>query len=138
MNITGANQKKGGNMDTIRLIVQGRPVPKSRPRLGMRGRTAYVYTPEKTKEYQQLVGWIARKSCKKPLKGPVAVFMRLYTKGRFDIDNVAKSILDGMNGICYLDDEQVNLLIVAKEKVENEQNERAEIEVMPLSACTFV
>lgn len=66
------------------------------------------------------------------------MFMRLYTKGRFDIDNVAKSILDGMNGICYLDDEQVNLLIVAKEKVENEQNERAEIEVMPLSACTFV
>lgn len=33
---------------------------------------------------------------------------------RGDIDNVAKSILDGMNGICFKDDIQVAELIVNK------------------------
>jgi crossover junction endodeoxyribonuclease RusA len=102
----------------------------------MRGRTAYVYTPEKTKTYQQVVGWEAKKVCKKPLKGPVAVFMRLFSMGRYDLDNVAKSILDGMNGICYEDDEQVSLLIVSKAKVDREQYERAEIEIMPLKSVS--
>ena len=58
--------------------------------------------------------------------------------GRYDLDNVAKSILDGMNKICYKDDEQVALLLVLKEKVDEERDERAEVEVMPLSACAWV
>lgn len=128
-------QQERGKTATIRLVVKGRPVPKSRPRLGLKGRTAYVYTPEKTKSYQQLVGWVARKKCRKPLEGPVAVFMRLYSMGRYDLDNVAKSILDGMNKICYQDDEQVVLLVVSKEKVDDEKEERAEVEVMPFKAC---
>ena len=55
--------------------------------------------------------------------------------GRYDLDNVAKSILDGMNKICYQDDEQVVLLVVSKEKVDDEKEERAEVEVMPFKAC---
>lgn len=120
----------------IRLVVEGRPVPKSRPRMAMRGRTAYIYTPEKTRTYERIVGWTAKKVCKKPLKGPVAVHIRLYSMGRFDVDNVAKSILDGLCGVCFKDDEQVNVLFVSKEKVETEKDERAEVEVMPLKAVS--
>lgn len=119
-------------METIKIIVSGRPVPKSRPRLGMRGRAAFVYTPEKTKAYQQLVGWEAKKVCKQPLTGPVEVSMKLFSRSRFDLDNVAKSILDGMCGICYVDDVQVEVLHVTKQAVKNKREERAEIEVRPL------
>lgn len=131
----GVIKQEGKKTDRIKLIVKGRPVPKSRPRLGLRGRTAFIYTPEKTKSYQELVGFVARKKCKRPLDGPVAVFIRLFSKGRYDVDNVAKSILDGLNRICYQDDEQVCLLVVSKEKVGNEKEERAEVEIMPLEAC---
>lgn len=87
----------------------------------MRGRAAFVYTPEKTKAYQQLVGWEARKVCKQPLTGPVEVSMKLFSRSRFDLDNVAKSILDGMCGICYVDDVQVEVLHVTKQAVKNKR-----------------
>ncbi|GGK33175.1 hypothetical protein GCM10010965_27520 [Caldalkalibacillus thermarum] len=116
----------------IRFVVHGRPVPKARPRMAMRGRTAYVYKDEKTREYERLVGFIAKQACKRPLKGPVQVNIRLFSMNDFDVDNVAKSVLDGMNKICFKDDNQVTALYVSKTKVRTEKEERAEVEVRPL------
>jgi len=112
-----------------KITIPGRPVPKGRPRLGVRGRTAYVYTPPETKEYERLVGWVAKSEGCRPVEGPVSVALSVYVKGRLDADNIAKSILDGLNGVAYEDDDQVIELLVRKHKVKRKEEERVEIEI---------
>ena len=65
------------------------------------------------------------------LECPVAVAIDLYLHGkrRIDVDNCAKSILDGMNGIVYEDDNQVVDLRVRKLRESNRKNQRVEVEV---------
>jgi len=124
--------EKPGKEKAIRVIVPGRPVPKGRPRLGVRDRKAFVYTPERTKAYEETVGWHARAAVQgDALECPVAVVIDLYLYGkqRIDVDNCAKSILDGMNGIVYADDNQVEDLRVRKLRVKNRKRERVEIEI---------
>ncbi len=121
--------EKPGKEKVIRVIVPGRPVPKGRPRLGVRGKTAYVYTPPATREYEKLVGWVAKCNRCKPIDGAVAVTLTVYTRGKMDVDNIAKSILDGLNGVAYWDDDQVVDLRVRKFKVKNKAEERVEIEI---------
>ena len=119
----------------IKLTIPGRPVPKGRPRLGVHGRKAYVYTPPKTKEYENLVGWVARCAGCKPLDGPLVVKLHLFIRGRSgDVDNYCKSILDGLNGIAYEDDDQVVELLVRKHRVKAAAEERVEIEIREASA----
>lgn len=111
-----------------KIIVPGRPVVKKRPRLG---RNNNIYTPRKTKEYEELVGWKAREVIKEPLKGNVAVYITIYGGSRIqgDLDNYAKSILDGMNGVAYIDDKQISYLTIQRLKGEQEM---VEIEIEEL------
>lgn len=118
----------------IEFVVPGRPVPKGRPRLGVRGRKAYVYTPPETREYERLVGWVAKSAGCRPVEGPVSVTLSVYVKGRLDADNIAKSILDGLNGVAYEDDDQVVELHIWKYRVKNAAEERVEIEIREASA----
>jgi crossover junction endodeoxyribonuclease RusA len=118
----------------IRITVPGRPVPKARPRLGVRGRKAFVYTPPATKEYEKLVGWVAKATGCRPVKMPVAVALDVYIKRKLDADNIAKSILDGLNGVAYEDDDQVVELLIRKHKVKRKEEERVEIEIREASA----
>ena len=113
----------------IEFTIPGRPVPKGRPRLGHRGRKAYVYTPPQTKEYEKLVGWVAKCNGCKPAGEPVAVVLDIYVRRRMDVDNVAKSILDGLTGVAYEDDDQVVELLVRKHRVKAAAEERVEIEI---------
>ena len=116
----------------ITFTIPGRPIPKGRPRLGVRGRRAYIYTPERTREYEQAVGLCARAAVQgDALECPVAVKIDLFLHGkrRIDVDNCAKSILDGMNGVVYLDDNQVVDLRVRKLREKNKKEQRVEVEV---------
>ena len=116
-----------------KITIPGRPVPKGRPRLGVRGRTAYVYTPPATVEYEKLVGWVAKSVGCRPVEGPVSVELDVYIRRRMDVDNVAKSVLDGLNGVAYEDDDQVVELLVRKHRVKNTADERVEIEIREAS-----
>ena len=117
-------------MTVYSITIPGRPVPKARPRLGVRGRKAFVYTPPATREYEKLVGWVAKCNGCKPLNGPLAVQLHLFIRGRSgDVDNYCKSILDGLNGVAYEDDDQVIELLVRKHKVKRKEEERVEIEI---------
>ena len=107
------------------IFIDGRAVPKARPRSGKNRH----YTPEKTKRWEEVVKWTSLQAClrhpfwrkarREFMKVWITVF---YKRGRSrcvhpriaDIDNVAKSILDGMNGIVYKDDYQVVELKVCK------------------------
>ena len=106
-------QRKSAMPNIYRITIPGRPVPKGRPRFGKSGQ---VYTPKKTKEYEQLVGWIAKKQILSPLDGDIALHIKVYVKNNVypDIDNIAKSIMDGLNKIAFKDDKQVSYLTVQR------------------------
>ena len=89
-------------------------VGKGRPRFGG-GR---VFTPQATVRFEKLIGWEAkvRMGNRKPTPHPVAVSIVITRKRpkktklpapSGDTDNFVKSILDGMNGIVFVDDRQV-------------------------------
>ena len=95
------------------LLIRERPLSKQRPRFG----NGHTYTPSKTKEYEERVGYEWKKKYKDCLTGAVSVTMKfffhepkkagVYKTSRPDIDNLAKAILDGLNGIAFTDDSQV-------------------------------
>lgn len=115
---------------TISFTVKGRPVPKARPRV-TGGR---AYTPAETREYEEWVRWNYARANGPKFAGWVTVFIRAYfpipestpkkraaeleggycAKRVGDVDNVAKSILDALNGVAYTDDCQVVGLDVQK------------------------
>ena len=122
----------------ISFTVEGTAVPKQRPRIS--GRQAY--TPKRTKDYEGRVLAAFRSSYSGlyPAFGkdvPVWVCIHIiqaipkswskkkraraeadeiFPLGRNgDIDNIAKSILDALNGFAYEDDCQVVRLTVSKE-----------------------
>jgi Holliday junction resolvase RusA-like endonuclease len=114
----------------IEFKIPGPPTPKGRPRLGRHG----VYTPQKTKDAEALCKWFARSNCNL-MSGPLSMKIRFgmpipksYSKkkraeisaGRLhhmktpDLDNLAKLVLDALNGIAYDDDKQIIELTVSK------------------------
>lgn len=108
----------------LAFIVSGKPVPKQRPRMTRYGA---VYTPIQTTRYERLVAQSARAAGARPAAGPVAVEMEIrfpipkswpkrrreaadgqpHTQ-RPDLDNLVKSVLDGLNGVAFSDDAQVH------------------------------
>ena len=108
------------------FCIPGEPVAKGRPRVY--GKVAV--TPEKTKNYERLVGYFARQVIgdMKPYPNGVKLTVKAFfgipkswTKAkrkmalagdlqhtqRPDFDNVLKAVTDGMNGIIFNDDSQV-------------------------------
>jgi len=119
----------------IRITIPGRPVPKARPRLGVRGRTAYIYTPENTRAYEQLVGMCARAATPAPLQGPVEMqaFVYLRHGRRGDLDNYLKCLCDGLNGIAWRDDSQVVRIEAEIRRCKKANDQRVEIEIWEAS-----
>lgn len=97
------------------IEINARPFPKERPRLSKFA----VYTPKKTTDYEKLIAYEWKRRYKDLiLTGAVKldlvfVFKKaktckktLHTQ-RPDIDNLQKSILDGLNKVAFVDDCQV-------------------------------
>jgi crossover junction endodeoxyribonuclease RusA len=105
----------------ITFFVDGAAVGKERPRMGKHGN---FYTPSKTKSYEKLVGELARVARNRagifaPFEDHIFVEMNIYSQQKQsqklpDIDNIIKSVLDGMNKIIYKDDSQVVALECVK------------------------
>lgn len=119
----------------VKFIVPGKPVGKQRPRFSRTYTGVRTYTPRKTQEYEDLVRISYRAVSKQKLEGAISATIYGYfepprsiskkqreqmLKGdisyikKIDSDNLAKSILDALNGVAYDDDAQVCLLIVQK------------------------
>lgn len=112
-------------MQPIRISIPGRQIPKARPRFGRGGK---VYTPRKTRQYEELVGWYAKQCIPEPFTGDIQLHIKVYVRNNVfpDIDNIAKAIMDGLNGVAYKDDKQVMGLSVQRIK---DGEERVEIEL---------
>lgn len=99
----------------IDCVIPGRPVPKERPRVG-RGRT---YTPQRTHAYEDVVAWTV-KGAYPGLKVDadhdwrLAVTFVLGDRRKRDIDNLVKSVMDGLEGVVWANDNQVVVLRAAK------------------------
>ena len=121
---------RGGNK--MKFTVYAEPVAKGRPRFS----GYHAYTPKKTRDYEKLVRDSYIQECGETfLEGEIRANIICYfpipkstskknralmergdirhTK-RSDCDNLAKTILDALNGIAYKDDCQVCELHVYK------------------------
>ena len=121
--------------------IPGKAQAKQRPRMG---RSGVVYTPKETLIYENYVkmcysdyanqfGWLPYESqvraeievlvavpksdSKAKKKAKIEGMIRPTVKP--DCDNLAKSILDSLNGLAYQDDKQVVDLFVKKYYAEN-------------------
>ena len=118
----------------IRVWIEGKPVPQSRPRFTKQG---HAYEAKASKEYKKAVAIAAKEAMagQEPLAGAIRVRMTAYfdiPKSwpkkmqqqamvgellpilRPDLDNLAKSVLDGMSGIVFTDDSQITDLEINK------------------------
>jgi Holliday junction resolvase RusA-like endonuclease len=124
-------------MMQIHFQVEGDPKGKGRPRFTRAGKFTRVYTDKQTLDYEALIKFFAAEAMGStdPLETPVSVYLYIrhavpqsYSKKRTeaclsgleqpckkpDIDNIAKTYLDGMNGVIFKDDTQVIDLHVKK------------------------
>lgn len=123
----------------VRLTIPGEPQGKGRHRAVRRGDHIATYTPRKTKDYEDEVRFCYRqvygdlmafavdepvsatiiaafgipKSASKKRKVEMMAGRVLPTK-KPDTDNIAKIVLDALNGLAYPDDKQVVELHVIK------------------------
>lgn len=123
--------------DLITFNVEGQPVAKGRPRATTVGGMARLYTPAKTRSYEDQIRIAAACAMgdRTPVQGEVTItvtaciaipksFSKKKTADavrgsirpvtRPDADNYAKAALDGCNGILFRDDSQITDLIVRK------------------------
>jgi len=95
----------------IDLTLDVAPIPKGRPRVNTQ--TGRAYTPAATRAYEQRIGWLLRQA-RVPCAGSgelgVTAVFHLTDGQRADVDNLAKALLDGANGVAYRDDAQVTCL----------------------------
>lgn len=120
----------------FRVVLDGQPVAKERPRFSVRGGFARAYTPAKTRSYEDRLRMVAEvemdharlfdgalevcveavltipKSWSRKRRDMAAVG-RIRPTGRLDVDNIAKS-LDALNGVVWKDDGQIVRLFVMK------------------------
>jgi len=94
--------------NTYEFFIGGRPRPKQRAKYS--AKTGKFYTPKETLVYENYVKEITKEHIPLPLVGAIKVEMTMYhciSTKKPDIDNVIKSVLDGMTGAAYVDDSQV-------------------------------
>lgn len=128
--------------DSVLVIVEGEPQGKGRPRAFRAGAGVRMFTPGKTRAYEELVATEARKAMagRPPIIGPCQLELTLvcsvpasWSKAKRaaalageivptkkpDIDNVVKALCDAFNAIVWLDDVQVTDLVARKRFGEN-------------------
>lgn len=69
----------------------------------------FSFRSPRAPSYKARVRRIARSILRRPLSDPVHIRIDYFHthRRRFDVDNLAKCILDALNGIAYRDDSQV-------------------------------
>ena len=135
-------------------VIMLEPMGKQRPRIVSRGRFSTAYTPKPTRDWTTS----AQKQIRKlwtgdpiPAGVPVALSLvsvhkrpqrlmrkkdpaeRLYKPTKPDADNVAKIVLDSLNGLVWTDDAQVCELSVSQFYAAKGEESKVELEVWRLT-----
>lgn len=93
----------------LHMIYEGDPISKARPRFGGSGK---VYTPAKTKHYEETLRWLIREQLRnlEPDANSRFALRCLFfraTRQRIDCDNLIKAVSDAANEQVWKDDAQV-------------------------------
>lgn len=138
----------------VRFEVVGTIVGKGRPRFTTKSGFSRVYTPKKTKDYEELIQQCFYRTGAK--KSEKALRIKIYaykgipkstTKKLFkalldktylctvkpDIDNISKVVLDALNHVAYEDDTQVCELAIIKRFTD--QEEKLSIIIEEIGEC---
>lgn len=121
----------------LTFTVPAKPVAKARPRFTL---TGHAYTPKTTRDFERLVAACARcamastgegratgalrvwlefyytppKSWTKAKQAEVLAAGALPKTTKPDVDNLAKAVLDAMNGVVFEDDNQISGICAVK------------------------
>ena len=133
----------------MRFTVPGEPKAKGRPRFSAKSGT--VYTPKETTSWENKVGLYAFQAGARPVEGAVEVRAQFFYEwpkskhrkreprlaermagGRDDIDNLAKCLLDGLQGVAFHNDRQVAVLHAEKWRALQGHPARTHVEVRAL------
>lgn len=112
--------------DSLKFIIPGHPIPAVR----MTQKSKWV-NPRALAylDYKRTIGMIARAAAKGRQFENAKVEIKVYYAGRDgDVDNYAKSVLDGCNGVLWKDDRGVVRIACEKTRVPKPA-ERIEVEV---------
>lgn len=120
---------------SVCFYVDTTPIPKGRPRFRSMGKFVQTYTDSKTRSFEELIAEQAKEAMgdMEPLETPLSVFLHFTlpipvsaTKKvkeallnaphikKPDIDNLCKSVLDGMANIVFKNDGQISSLHATK------------------------
>lgn len=120
--------------------VKGKP----RPRFTKQGGFVRAYTPKDALDYERRIAQAYLDAGGTMREAPIHVDIRVYRKlpkgtpkkvareldiKKPDIDNIAKSVLDALNGVAYQDDAQVVDLRIAKMPREHRDEDYMVIEI---------
>ena len=135
----------------IDFIVPGEPQGKARPRVERNRYTGAVHarTPDKTVAYEEFIRWRCPKG--EPLIGQIilqidavygipkstskkqAEYMRkglLFPMKKPDVDNIAKVVMDALNGVVYPDDKNIVELYLRKRYIRDGEFPHVRIRIM--------
>jgi len=139
----------------VKIVIEGKPVAKKRPRFARRGKFVATYSDQETEEGRFLL--LAKGQIPGPMAGPLRVECKFYLprpKGHFgsgknagalkasaplhhvnkpDADNLAKFCLDVLNGLAWADDAQIVALTGVKVYADDGPP-RTEIEIMEIAS----
>lgn len=121
----------------LAFTVPGPPVPKGRPRTVRHRGAVRTFTPTRTKRYERHVAICAWKAapagCGWRTDGRYAATLRVFgARANDDMDNVAKAVLDGCEGVLWKNDRQVELLTVERCAADGDgPRVEAAVEVLP-------
>ena len=120
------------DMISYAFTILGKPQGQARPRFARIGNFVRTYDPKQSRDWKNVVATMARKAGVRSLDGAVEVVVRAYMPRpkclcrkcdytgslpalcKPDCDNIAKGVLDSMNGIAYKDDSAVVRCVVEK------------------------
>ena len=117
----------------IEIVIPGRPVPAAR--MTQRGKWIKA-NAKRYLAYKDIVRWTAwdvmREQGLPPLDGDIGVELKAYINGGRpgDVDNIAKAVFDGLNGVVWYDDRQVAEMHVYR--FVKQEKQRTEIKIWPL------
>lgn len=139
----------------VQFTIPGEPIPQPRHRAVSFGGKARMYLPTKhpVQPFKEAVALMARQAHPgEPLEGPLScrlVFTlprpktrtrktkpnpRYYSTSRPDVDNLAKAVLDALNGLLFRDDSQIATLMLVKEVAAGGQEPSTEVWLTQLPA----
>lgn len=120
-------------MTEVSFTIAGEPVSKARARFTNYGSKTRAYTPQKTLNAEQAVAWSfkaagGRLEPDAEVTFGVEVTFHNGTRQRRDVDNMIKLILDGLNGVAWVDDTQV-MEVIGRKRFTTRADARTDVRV---------